>query len=340
MNVVLAISRFLVLGLCLAHPSPEHTSISKTKSIHQSISFHDLRCDSSDKTIQKICKSALTQINAKLFEAAVSIDSNEFLFIYDDPEDTVITSRKCISRTYDKITHRHASIQFRRGGRLNLDIKSITQPSVLSIKLPVTLRASVDSMANFQVPRFGEFGGTHSRNCLTVDRQTYSFKDSANAIATIVITFTLNPKILKSRNGDYVVVIQPRFTSLFTLDDFKINFDVSEIRAPITIDNYVSGLGRTIIKSATDLVQGDKVSDTIDDAFPFTLNLPIVLGTGSLPALLEQLIRKKVGKRNPAFPIYERGKKYSYDLQESINSKLQKKLKLRSGLDYIVIKKD
>lgn len=331
MNVIVSLSWILIFAVCLADPNPEDMALTTVSSAHQRVSYEPLRCDSSHKTMQKICKSALTKVNARLFKAAVSVDSNSFLFTYGDPDENQIPNGESCSRTY-KITGKRASVQFSPGARLKFNLKSITQPSVLSIKIPVKLQASVEGKEEYGLRFFGI--------CNIYARNSYSFKDNTSTVGTIAIGLSLDPEFAKLHSGNYFVKIKPKFTVLFTLEDFNLNLKPSYARTPFGILNSVKARGPSILKSVAGLVQGDIVSDIIDEAFPFTLNLPIVLGTGSLPKALEHLIRKKIQENSAMFSIPGKRKKYSYDLQDSINRNVKTKLKLNFGLDYILVRKD
>lgn len=331
MNVIVQLSCFLfTFAVGLAHPTAKLTALTTAKSTHQ-ISSEVFKCDSSDKTINAICKEALFKFNSELSRASISIDREGVLFKYDDDEKVKIPTGHSCSITA-KITRKYALVRFSRGARLNLKMASVTEPFLLSLKLPVKLRAKVDVKQRFGQRILG--------SCSNYGSDSYTFKGDGSTTASIVIGFTLDPKVGTTKNGDYIVKIKPRFTSVLSLESFNLNFKVSGVNRFSSILTSVTGLGSTLLKSVTALIQGDSVSDIVEKALPFDIGAPIVLGIGALPGPLEQLIWKKLLKSEVVPRFRDKAKKYSNDLQMSINSKLKAKFKLNGyGEKTFIIKK-
>lgn len=335
MNIIIQLFYFLLmfatLRSCLAHPISKRTPFHTINSTRQ-ISSDVFTCDSSNNVVNAICKEALSKFNADLRSIGLSIGSNGLLLTYDDPKDSKISTGHSCSVTA-KINHKHASVRFSRGARLNLQMDTITEPFLFSLKLPVKLYARIDVKQRFGQRILG--------SCANIASDSYSFKADASTTSNIAIGFTLDPKIGTTKAGDYIVQIKPRVTSVLSLDNFKLNFKVSGVNPISQVLTSVLGLGSTLLKSVTALIQGDSVSDIVEKALPFDLGVPIVLGIGSLPGPLERLIWEKLLKTTVVSNVQGRTEEYSNELQESINSKLKANLNLDdNGEKGFIIKKD
>lgn len=287
-------------------------------------------CDSSNVVVRTICQAALDKFNEELSSAGVSIDSNGLLLTYDNPDD--IRIKKGCKRNAE-VRHRHVSVRFTRGASLDVQMLSLNEPFLLRVKLPVAVYARVDIKQRFGLKTF--------LGCSTLGSDSFSFKAQSSTVSNIVIGFTLDPSFGVTKGGDYILKIAPRFTSVFSLDNFKLDFRVSGVNALANVLSFITGLESSLLKTVTALVEGDSVSDTVKEALIFDIGVPIVLGIGSLPGPLEKLIWKKLLLGKIEKRIKKNAQQYSNDFEEKINQKLRKKFRLNSrGERSLLIRND
>lgn len=332
MNVfVYFLSLALVLQTAVTSPIRSQTFHIDLTAVHQ-ISSGVFTCDSSSSEIRTLCKFALIEINRTLKDAGIAIASNGALFTYDDRTNSKIRTESSCTKTA-QLNHKHISATFSRGASLNVALTAITEPVLVRVKLPARVRARVDvkQRAGVRTP----FG------CTKLFSDSFSFKADAKTNANIVVGFNLDPKIGTSADGNYIVIIKPKFSSVFALDDFKLKFRVSGKNPFASVFDIVTGLGSSVLKTATALIEGDSVSDVVSNSLVFDVGVPITLGLGSLPGPLERLIwNKLIGKFVEKEALNE-AVEYSNKLEEKMNSKLKAEFGLNSqGERKFVVKKN
>lgn len=314
------LSLVLVLRTVLASPISNPALVSHVAPVHQ-ISSDVFTCDSSDEAIQSLCKFALLKINQELKDARIAIDSNGVLFTFDDPTDKKMKTGSSCTKTA-QLKHKHITARISRGASLNVALTSITEPVLLRVKLPARVHARVDvkQRAGVRTP----FG------CTKLFRDSISFKADVTTNTNIVVGFNLDAKIGTTEDGNYILIIKPKFSSVFSLDDFKLKFRVSEKSPFATVFDLVNRVGSTVLKTATALIEGENVSEVVEKSLLFDIGVPIALGIGSLPGPLERLIWKKLVGRFVEPEAHKEIQKYSNNLELKINSKLKAKLGLDS----------
>lgn len=320
-----------VLQTTVASHISNRISISSASPFHQ-ISSDVFTCDSYDKTVRAACDVGLSKVNQELTDAGIAIDSNGVLFTYDDPTDKKInTGRSCTKRA--QFRHKHVTARFSRGARLDFVLTSITEPVLLRVKLPAQVHARVDvRQRNGLKTPFG---------CTQLFRDSFSIKGDATTNANVVVGFNLDPKVGTTPAGDHVLVIKPKFVSVFALDDFKLKLHVSGKSRFATVFDFATGLISTLTKTATALIEGENVWEVVEKSLIFDVGVPFVLGIGMLPGPLEKLVWKRLVDRFVVPEAHKEVKKYSNDLEMKINSKLKDKLGLDSnGEKRFIIKKD
>lgn len=319
----------IALVQALPFANNKHNFSKSAAAIVKQVSPDVFSCDSADPVIRAVCKEGLGKFNSELSKAGISIDSGNFIFNYDDPDDESIpTGHSCTVRA--EMQHKHISAKISSSSRLDISGNALTEPLAVRVELPVSLQARVDIKQRFGVRLI--FG-----RCSTVGSDSYSLKASVGTVANIVVGFFLNPSLAVMDTGEYVLKIEPKLAVMSAISNTKLNFEVSGVSPVSGVLTRVLGFSSTVLKSATALLNGESVSEIVLRSIPFDFGVPVLLGIGILPQPIETSIWNQILKRRAT----KEAKGFVEDLGDKLSATIGKALKLDSdGKRVLIVKKE
>lgn len=295
------------------------------------ISASVFSCESSNELLNAICAVGLREVNAELQAAGISITRDGILFSFDDPQDkTISTGHSCTVTA--KTTHVHFSAKLSSTSSLDLNGNSLIEPLLIRVQLPVSFSARVDVKQRFGIRILG--------SCSNTGSDSYALKGSVGTAADIIVGFSLNPSLGMLDSGDYGLVLEPKVAVVTKLRNTAISFRVSGVSPLSAVWTHVVGVSSTILKAITAVFTGESIKDIVGNALLFDYGIPILLGVGALPNLLEQFIWNRI--LNLAEHIIDKKSKgFGPDLEDKLQADINSALKVRGdGKRVIVIKRD
>lgn len=295
------------------------------------ISSDVFSCDSPKPIVQAICKVALERVNSELQAAGISIRRSGVLFSIDDPKDEKINTGHSCSVTA-QARHKFFSAHFSSDADLNLSGNSLTEPLAVRLFLPVSVNARIDIKQRFGARIFGR--------CSKYGSDSYSLKGGVSSNVNLVVGLTLAPSLGTTPSGDYALVLKPAVAVLFELNKLDFDFRTSGVSPLSSAVTFVSGFISTNTKVIKTLFKGDSVSTVVRERLLFDVGVPILLGIGGLPGILEDAVWSVLSKIGEHFARKD-AEGYGRDLETELNEKVRRALKTDSdGTRTIIIPKE
>lgn len=112
------------------------------------------------------------------------------------------------------ITRSEIGIKIKKTVSLNLSGNVISKPAVVVLNLPIEVSARIDVHDDFGISVFGPtswWNPIPKRHCVNVGSNNYYADGTVTATGKLLALLSLEPKYLKSPEGDYIIAIKPLF---------------------------------------------------------------------------------------------------------------------------------
>ncbi|PXF40517.1 hypothetical protein BWQ96_09770 [Gracilariopsis chorda] len=299
-----------------------------TLSIPQSgkqISAEVLECSTSNPLKRALCQVVARKVNSSLADAGIQIDRNGLLFSFDDRTHQRIDTGHSCSVTAE-IRRKQATARFLTKAHLDFDYGSaLSEPVVLSVKVPIRLEAKADLKQRFGAKVFGR--------CKRLGSDSFSVEAKLSTTADVLIGLTLNPSFLIRPSGEFVVTVKPVAAVLFDFGNTDLDFEVKGLSYVTSLVGPLLGFTSSLTEGITDLFDGRGVKDMVrnfEDSVLFDLGIPILSRVDNLPRAARDLIfnlLSDVGQRE----VEKRAEGYGSDFEKLINSKIRSAVRADSN---------
>lgn len=288
-------------------------------------------CNSSDPVTRAICNVGLQKVNDELSSTGVTISKDGILFEYNDPTDKKINTGRSCSITA-AITNTYVSSLFSSSSTFNSSFISISEPMMVSARVPIKISARISAKQRFGARIFGK--------CKNYGSDSFVMKGDISTVANIAVGFYLNSTISVIPSGDYVLTLRPSAVMMLHIENTDLDFHVSGVSPLSAVWTSIVSSGTAIFSALDALFDGKSVLKDLGNSLALSTAVPIVLGVGALPKDLETSLWGLLLDKN-VHEFEKRSSEFGNDFETTINNALRKGLKTDStGTKQYIISKD
>lgn len=280
-----------------------------------------LNCEQANPIEKKVCIVVQNKVNQILSSSSISFNHGDVLYKYSDGTNRKInTGHSC---TYTaKMTSITANTNLNSGGSVDFKGNSISKPVIFTIRLPINLYTRTNIKAKLGARFFGK--------CIRLGTDSFYADANLATTANLGILFSLEPKLERAPNGDYVISIQPIINVSSEVTNTSVNLNFHRVSPLTTVYIAVVGTTSSLFKSFKGVLHGDSVKDIFDTAI-IDIGTGIVLTNSIFPIpLVDSYIDREV--RNAANDrITGASNRFSDSLGMRLTQKMNNALNLDSS---------
>lgn len=291
-------------------------------------------CNKGDSVQRTLCTILLNKVNTELTKAGISITKNDVLLKYNNGKHENIPTGHSCTRTA-QLRNRAVTVTLSRAAKLNTKVSSLRARIAVALRLPVLLDVRLVVRQRFGYRFLGK--------CKRKARDTITLKGRINTVADILLAFALQPRVRTLRSGELEVSIRPEAAVVFDLDNTDVRLRVSGASPFAAVYTFVAGVTSNLFRSIEDIVSGSSLKRVWEDLIARIgndLGSAIIVGVGSLPRPVEDLIFRLIGKYGSR-KLEKKAMSIDDDLENRLNERLRRALKTDTyGTRKFIIKKE
>ncbi len=290
-----------------------------------------LNCETGSTVEKQICLLVRNKVNEILSQSNISFSNGDVLYNYNNGTNRKInTGHSCTYRA--NITNIQATTVLNSGGSVDFRGNSISKPVVFTIRLPIDLSTRTDIKAKLGTRFLGK--------CVRLGTDSYYAHANLATTTNLAILFSLEPKLERAANGDYIISIQPIIDVASEITDTSVNLEFHRVSPLASVYLAIVGSTSSIFKGISNILHGGSVKDMFESAF-IDIGTGIILTNSVFPVpLLDNYVNNRLTNLADE-KISGTANAFSASLERRLIQRMSQVLKLDSnGRRVFVIGKD